>query len=209
MAETNPVEKQEPREGIYASSRLERGLIVLTIALYAYPRASLRALPLIWLGSGAITWWIGRDSLHLGASGVTHGLMFFVFALGIIRRDRPSIAAALASFFLYGGMFFSILPHDPAISWEAHLGGGVSGLVAAWLWRGLDPAPQRKRYSWDEEDEAAALMDGRDDELDLPRPDVRPIWDGPYGTRPDARRGVVLEFPARAPSEVEDPRTLH
>lgn len=33
MAETNPVEKQEPREGIYASSRLERGLIVLTIAV--------------------------------------------------------------------------------------------------------------------------------------------------------------------------------
>src|SRR4028118_2411823 len=33
MAETNPVEKQEPREGVYASSRLERGLIVLTIAV--------------------------------------------------------------------------------------------------------------------------------------------------------------------------------
>src|SRR4028119_1874393 len=33
MAETNPVEKQEPREGGDASSRLERGLIVLTIAV--------------------------------------------------------------------------------------------------------------------------------------------------------------------------------
>lgn len=33
MAETNPVEKPEQREGIYASSRLERSLIVFTIAL--------------------------------------------------------------------------------------------------------------------------------------------------------------------------------
>ena len=33
MAETSPVEKQEPREGIYSSSRLERGLILVTIAI--------------------------------------------------------------------------------------------------------------------------------------------------------------------------------
>ena len=33
MAETSPVERQRPREGIYASSRLERGLIVAVIAI--------------------------------------------------------------------------------------------------------------------------------------------------------------------------------
>ncbi len=33
MADTSSVEKQEPREGIYASSRLERGFIVFTIAI--------------------------------------------------------------------------------------------------------------------------------------------------------------------------------
>jgi len=184
-------------------------LILLTLALYAYPRASLRALPLIWLGSGVVTWLIGRNSLHLGASGVTHGLMFFVFALGVIRRDRPSIAAALAAFFLYGGMFLSILPHDPTISWEAHLGGGVSGLLAALLWRSLDPTPARKRYSWDEEEEGDALDAAREDEYALPRPDVVPIWDGPGSRVVDPRRGVVLAFPERSTPRSDPERTVH
>ncbi len=184
-------------------------LILLTLSLYAYPRASARALPLIWLGSGVITWLIGRNSLHLGASGVTHGLMFFVFVLGLLRRDRPAIAAALAGFFLYGGMFLSIFPHDPNISWEAHLGGAMSGLLAAILWRNLDPAPARKRYSWDEDEERAALEHERQDEFALPRPEVAPLWDGPGSHRGDARRGIVLAFPQRNTSEPDDPRTLH
>ncbi len=184
-------------------------LVLLTLALYAYPRASVRALPLIWLGSGVITWMIGRTSLHLGASGVTHGLMFFVFVMGVMRRDRPAIAVALAAFFLYGGMFFSIFPHEPGISWEAHLGGGVSGLLAALLWRKLDPAPRHKRYSWDEEEERAALEHARDDEFALPRPDVAPLWNGPGAHRVDTRRGVVLAFPERGVRESEDSRTLH
>ncbi len=184
-------------------------LILLTIALYAYPRASVRALPLMWLGSGVLTWIIGRESLHIGASGVTHGLMFFVFALGIVRRDRQSIAAALAAFFLYGGMFLSILPHDPTISWEAHLGGGLSGLLAALLWRNLDPAPAHKRYSWDEEEERDALDAAREDEFALPQPDVVPIWDGPGSRNADPRRGVVLAFPERAAGPSDPGRTLH
>lgn len=183
-------------------------LILLTLSLYAYPRASIRALPLIWLGSGVVTWLIGRSSLHLGASGITHGLMFFVFVMGVLRRDRPAIGTALAAFFLYGGMFLSIFPHDPHISWEAHLGGGVSGLVAALLWRRLDPAPERKRYSWDEDEERAAL-EGGDDEFSLPRPDVAPIWDGPSAGDPDPRRGVVLAFPQRSAGEPREPPTLH
>lgn len=184
-------------------------LILLTLALYAYPRASARALPLIWIGSGLLTWMIGRTSLHLGASGVTHGLMFFVFVMGVLRRDRPAIAAALAAFFLYGGMFLSIFPHDPNISWEAHLGGGASGLLAALLWRRLDPAPARRRYSWDEDEERAALEHERDDEFALPRPDVVPLWDGPGAHQPEPRRGVVLAFPERALREPPDPRSLH
>ena len=128
---------------------------------------------------------------------------------GVVRRDRQAIAAALAAFFLYGGMFLSILPHDPTISWEAHLGGGVSGLLAALLWRNLDPAPARKRYSWDEEEERDALDAEREDEFALPRPEVRPIWDGPRSREDDPRRGVVLAFPERGISDPELPRSLH
>ena len=69
-------------------------LVLGTLARYAYPRALNRALPLIWILSGIGTWLIGRPPAHVGASGITEGLLFFVFMLGVLRRDRRSIAIA-------------------------------------------------------------------------------------------------------------------
>mgnify|MGYP003440824480 CR=1 FL=1 len=57
-------------------------LLLGTLAGSVYPRATLRALPLMWLGSGLGAWLLGaQGSHHLGASGVTHGLMLLVFVL--------------------------------------------------------------------------------------------------------------------------------
>ena len=62
-------------------------LILGTLALAVYPRATWRALPLMWLGSGVGAWTLGEaNSYHLGASGLTHGLMFLVFVLGLLRQ---------------------------------------------------------------------------------------------------------------------------
>ena len=102
-------------------------LILGTLAGTVFPRATLRALPLIWLGSGLGTWLIATGGFHLGASGVTHGLGFLVFTLGVLRRDRPAIAAALIAFFFFGGMLVSVLPHEIGVSWEYHLAGAVVG----------------------------------------------------------------------------------
>src|SRR5207342_2504826 len=71
-------------------------LILGTLAGGLYPRATLRALPLIWIGSGIGVWFIGEaGSAHIGASGIAHGLMFLVFSLGVLRRDRQAIAAGM------------------------------------------------------------------------------------------------------------------
>src|SRR3546814_2821307 len=80
--------------------------------------------------------------------------MLCLFVIVIGRRDRPAVAAALIAFFMYGGMVLSILPNDPQISWEYHLGGALAGTVSALLWRRLDPAPARKRYDWEDEEES-------------------------------------------------------
>ena len=65
-------------------------LILGTLAGSVYPRATLAALPLLWLGSGLGAWLLGDPgSHHLGASGVTHGLLFLVFALGLLRHRDP------------------------------------------------------------------------------------------------------------------------
>lgn len=168
-----------------ASALLILGPLVGTV----YPRASLRALPLIWLLSGLGTWIIGRPSLHIGASGLTHGLLFLLLFLGLLRRDRAAIAAALIGFFFYGGMLLTVLPREAGISWEYHLCGALAGILAAFVWRRADPEPPRRRYSWEEEPEPADEAD----ELEPPAPEAVPVlWQ-----RPADQPGVVLPFRPR------------
>jgi membrane associated rhomboid family serine protease len=167
-------------------------LLLGTLAGVAYPRATLRALPLLWLGSGLGAWLLGQPGTHhLGASGLTHGLMFLVFALGLLRRDRPAIAAAMIAFMLYGGMLLTVLPREPGVSWQAHLGGALAGLLAAWLFRRSDPRLPRKRYSWEIEEELAAQAAATvDEQLEPTSPqDVPVLWQRP------PRAPVVLRFP--------------
>jgi len=162
-----------------------------TLAGTVFPRATWRALPLIWIGSGLGTWLIGTGGSHLGASGVTHGLGFLVFGLGVLRRDRHALAASLIAFFFFGGMLVSVFPTEIGVSWEYHLAGAVSGLLGAVLWRRADPEPPRKRYSWEDEPEEAADPDV--DVLEPPSPDEVPvIWQ-----RPLRVRGVVVPFRRR------------
>ena len=174
-------------------------LLLGTLAGAVYPRATFAALPLLWLGSGVGAWALGDvGSFHLGASGVTHGLMFLIFMLGLLRRDRPSIAAAMIAFFLYGGMLLTILPQEPGVSWQSHLGGALGGVLAAFWLRSRDPLPPRKRYSWDDEDEATPVFD----ELEMPKPDDVPVlWHRPEPSA-DEERARVLPF--RRPGAGED-----
>lgn len=184
-----------------------------TLAFWVYPKATIRALPLIWIGSGLGVWLIGRDSLHFGASGVNHGLMFLLFTLGIVRRERRAIAAALATFLLYGGMLITVLPREPSISWESHLAGALMGVLAALLWRALDPPPPRKKYSYELEEELAALAAERDerDELELPRPTEVPVLWQRAEPEPEPR-GQIIAFrrpPSDAPVPDPDSSTRH
>jgi len=126
-------------------------LVLGTAMLYGFPRASRIALPAIWLGSGAAVWLFARDATHLGASGLTYGMMFFVFAIGVLRRDRPSIALALIVAFLYGGMVWGVLPIKPGVSFESHLSGAILGIAMAAALRRRDPLAGRRRYDWEEE----------------------------------------------------------
>lgn len=185
--------------GSFAHLAANTGALLLlgTLAGTVYPRATLRALPLLWLGAGLGAWLLGAPGTrHLGASGLTHGLMFLVFTLGLLRRDRPAVAAAMIAFFLYGGMLLTVLPQEPGVSWQSHLGGAVAGVLAALWLRRRDPAPPRKRYSWELEGEQAqqAAAHARD-ELEPPAPrEVPVLWHRP--AREDAR-GTVLRFPDR------------
>ena len=128
-------------------------LVLGSVLLYGYPRTALPLVVLTWLGSGLGVWLFGRASYHFGASGLTHGLMFFIFVSGILRHDRLSIALSMIVFFLYGGMVWTVFPTEPGVSFESHFFGALMGLVGAFLFFGRDPLPPEKHYDWEGEDE--------------------------------------------------------
>ena len=165
-------------------------LVLGTLAGTVYPRATRRALPAIWLLAGLGTWLIApAGGAHIGASGVIHGLGFMVFALGLLRRDRPAIAATLIAFFFFGSMLLTVLPREIGVSWEYHLSGALAGLLAAIVWRRADPAPPRRRYSWEDEPEP----NPESEVLEPPSPsDVPVLWHRP---EPDVDK--VLPFRPR------------
>ena len=127
-------------------------LVLGSVLLYGYPRTALPLVVLTWLGSGLGVWLFGRASYHFGASGLTHGLMFFIFVSGILRHDRLSIALSMIVFFLYGGMVWTVFPTEPGVSFESHFFGALMGLVGAFLFFGRDPLPPEKHYDWEGED---------------------------------------------------------
>jgi len=164
-------------------------LILGTLAGSVYPKATVRALPLLWIGSGIGAWMLGDPgSRHLGASGVTHGLMFMLASLGLLRRDRAAIATGLIGMLFYGGMLMTVLPHTPGVSWQSHMGGAFAGIIAALLFRNTDPRAPRPRYSWEDEEELAEpLPDG---ELEPPSPQRVPVLWQPR----EGKDYVVLPF---------------
>lgn len=143
-------------------------LVAVTAILYLYPTASLRVIPLVWLGSGMLGWLIGRPNIHIGASGLIYGLLAFVFFSGVIRRDMRSVAVSLVVWFLYSTMIWGIFPIRPNMSWELHLSGAVIGTVLAWGYRKRDRVPL-KRYAWEYDDRVPEWYPEKDDsEFELP-----------------------------------------
>lgn len=106
-------------------------LFVLIAALrYFYRKQALKVIVYGVLLSGFITWLIGRESYHIGASGLIYVLVSFIFFKGIQTKYYRLVALSLTIIVLYGGMIWYVFPDvDEGISWEGHLGGFISGLL--------------------------------------------------------------------------------
>lgn len=92
------------------------------------------------LGAGLFAWTLGApNSVHIGASGVVFGYFGFLMLAGWFARSAASIAISVLVTVVWGGLVLGVMPGQPGISWQAHLGGFVGGVLAAkWL------APRRK-----------------------------------------------------------------
>ena len=127
-------------------------LLVLGGALfYFYKSLAYRVIAGVYLLGGFWLWLGGRESLHIGASGLVYGLTTFLFFSGVLRRETRLMALSLLVVFLYGGMVWGLFPLFTGMSWEAHLFGSLAGLLFAFVYR--KEGPQRKVYQWEEEDD--------------------------------------------------------
>ncbi len=128
-------------------------LFILTTALiYFYREVSLKVLLYGILFSGIITWIIGRESYHIGASGLIYVLVSFIFFKGMMTKYYRLMALSLAVVVLYGGMIWYIFPDvDHKISWEGHLAGLLTGFVFAVRFKTPDYVKDIQ-YEWEKPD---------------------------------------------------------
>jgi len=131
-------------------------LLILSWCLfYFYKDLGYLVFPILWILSGIFTWSLGRDSWHIGASGLTYSLSFFLFFSGIFRQYIPLMAVSMVVVFLYGSTVWSMFPVaeivDPSISWEGHLSGAISGFLSAFIFR--KDGPQKPEPEEEEEEE--------------------------------------------------------
>jgi len=129
-------------------------LLIFGLFLF-YGRKSWGILLSLWITSGLLTWFMGRNTTHIGASGLVYAMAAFHFVSGIIKKEPRQRAFALLVAFLYGGFvwaFFPTLYFGTSISWEGHLSGLLAGILYAIYYRGDGPQPPPDLFEDEDED---------------------------------------------------------
>jgi membrane associated rhomboid family serine protease len=84
------------------------------------------------VSSGLAAWLLTpADTVILGASGLIFGWLTYLLARGVYSRRASQIVIALVVLVVYGSLIWGVLPGASGISWQAHLGGAIGGLIAA------------------------------------------------------------------------------
>lgn len=109
-------------------------LITLLFVLYAfYPKKAFSVIIISILLGGALVWLLGRNANHIGASGLIYALVSFLIANGFSEQKIVPMLISIGIAVIYSSLFLGIFPsvHYPYISWEGHLFGAISGIVAS------------------------------------------------------------------------------
>jgi membrane associated rhomboid family serine protease len=85
------------------------------------------------VSSGLAAWLLTPvDTIVLGASGLIFGWLTYLLVRGIWSRQTSQVVIGILVLLVYGGLIWGVLPGVPGVSWQAHLGGAVGGVLAAW-----------------------------------------------------------------------------
>jgi membrane associated rhomboid family serine protease len=106
------------------------GFLVLLGGLARWLLSSLISI----ITSGLAAWLLTPgEVVILGASGLIFGWLTYLLARGLWSHRPGQVAVAVGVLVLYGGLILGVLPGQAGVSWQAHLGGAVGGVLAAWL----------------------------------------------------------------------------
>jgi membrane associated rhomboid family serine protease len=106
------------------------GFLVLLSGLARWLVSSL----IIIVISGMTAWLLTPvHTIILGASGLIFGWLTYLLARGLWSRRPAQVVIAVLVLLVYGGLIWGLFPGNAGISWQAHLGGAVGGVLAAWL----------------------------------------------------------------------------
>ena len=127
-------------------------LILGGIISFAYKSIKNRIFLLSYLLSGIILWFIGDpNKIVIGASGIVYAFASFILISGFIKQNPKLSFLSFLVIFLYGSIFWGMVPMPNQVSWEGHLAGFIAGIIIAIIFRKM--GPQRKKYSWEMEEE--------------------------------------------------------
>jgi len=99
---------------------------------YFYPKVAPTVFYRSYFGTNLLVWlfaWPGH--VHIGASGIIYSITAFLIVYGLMVKHVMSMVVSLVVIFIYGGIFYGVLPTDPMVSWESHLAGSLVGLGSA------------------------------------------------------------------------------
>ena len=85
----------------------------------------------VTLAGGLAVWLFARSSYHIGASGVIMGYFGFLLSHAFFTRTLRSILVSIAAVLIYGGMIVTLVDFRAHISFEGHIFGFISGVIAA------------------------------------------------------------------------------
>ena len=127
-------------------------VIILCLLIFNfYSQIAKKILIYLYFISGLWLWCIGRESFHIGASGLIYAMASFLFFSGILRKNSQLSAVALLVIFIYGGLFWGLFPIHKNVSWEGHLTGFIAGILVSFIFR--KDGPKRKKYNWEIEED--------------------------------------------------------
>jgi membrane associated rhomboid family serine protease len=88
------------------------------------------------VGSGMTAWLVGAPgSVHVGASGVIFGYLGFLMVSGWYVRSLATVALSVFVTLVWGSLVMGVMPGAAGISWQAHLGGFIAGVLTARTYR--------------------------------------------------------------------------